>query len=133
MDGIYAPDLVLISGAQPDNRAVLVIEALPLPMTLRYLETLFPSQPLYLLVIDFSAFNAEQLGNFPVAIAAILLCQSDQSQPKAVIISRRCPMALCGPCHADRSASPPLGRPELLTHMDHSLTQIGNRQTLGFR
>jgi len=51
MDEIYAPDMVLISGAQPDDRAVLVIEALPLPVTLRYLETLFPPQPFYLLVI----------------------------------------------------------------------------------
>jgi len=133
MDEIYAPDMVLISGAQPDDRAVLVIEALPLPVTLRYLETLFPPQPFYLLVIDLPAFNAKQLGNLPIAIAAILLCQSDQSQPKAVIIFRACLIALCGPCHADRSASPPLGRPELLTNMDHSLTQIGNRQTLGFR
>ena len=125
MDEIYAPDMVPISGAQPDDRAVLVIETFPLLVTLRYLETLFPPQPLYLLVIDLPAFNAEQLGDLPVAIAAIMLCQSDQSQPKAVIISRRCLIALCGPCHADRSASPPLGRPELLTHMDHGLTQIG--------
>ena len=49
------------------------------------------------------------------------------------IISRRCLIALCEPCHADRSASPPLGWPELLPHMDHGLTQIGNRQTFGFR
>jgi len=28
-------------------------------VTLRYLETLFPPQPLYLLVIDLPAFNAE--------------------------------------------------------------------------
>jgi len=59
MDEIYTPDMVLISGVQPDDRAVLVIEALPLPMTLRYLETLFPPQPFYLLVIDLPAFNAE--------------------------------------------------------------------------
>jgi len=59
MDEIYTLDLVLISGAQPDDRAVLVIEALPLPMTLRYLETLFPPQPFYLLVIDLPAFNVE--------------------------------------------------------------------------
>jgi len=51
--------MVLISGAQPDDRAVLVIEALPLPMTLRYLETLFPPQPFDLLVIYLPAFNAE--------------------------------------------------------------------------
>jgi len=59
MDEIYAPDMVLISGAQPDDRAVLVLEALPLPMTLLYLETLFPPQPFDLLVIDLPAFNAE--------------------------------------------------------------------------
>ena len=101
--------MVLISGAQPDDGTVLVIEARPFFVTLRYLEALFPPQPFYLLVIDLPAFNAEQLGNLPVAVAAILLCQSDQSQPKAVIISRRCLIALCGPCHADRFASPPLG------------------------
>jgi len=59
MDEIYTPDMVLISGAQPDDRAVLVIEALPLPMTLRCLEPLFPPQPFYLLVIYLPAFNAE--------------------------------------------------------------------------
>jgi len=133
MDEVYAPDMVLILGAQPDDRAVLVVETFPLLVTLRYLETLFPSQPFYLLVIYLLAFNAEQLGNLPIAIAAILLCQSDQSQPKAVIIFRGYLIALCGPCHADRSASPPLGRSEYLTHMDHGLTKIGNRQTLGFR
>jgi len=59
MDEIYAPEMVLITGARPDDRAVLVIEALPLPMTLRYLETLLPPQPFYLLVIDLLAFNAK--------------------------------------------------------------------------
>ena len=59
MDEIYAPDMVLISGAQPDDRAVLVIEAFPLLVTLRYLETLFPPQPFDLLVIYFPAFNTE--------------------------------------------------------------------------
>ena len=59
MDEIYAPDMVLISGAQPDDRAVLVVETLPLPVTLRYLETLFPPQPFDLLVIYLPAFNAE--------------------------------------------------------------------------
>jgi len=51
--------MVLISGAQPDDRAVLVIETFPLLVTLRYLETLFPPQPFDLLVIDLPAFNAE--------------------------------------------------------------------------
>ena len=37
MDEIYAPDMVLISGAQPDDGTVLVIEALPFLVTLRYL------------------------------------------------------------------------------------------------
>jgi len=59
MDEVYAPDMVLILGAQPDDRAVLVVEALPLLVTLRYLEALFPLQPLYLLVIYSPAFNAE--------------------------------------------------------------------------
>ena len=59
MDEIYAPDMVPILGAPPDDRAVLVVEALPLLVTLRYLETLFPLQPFDLLVIDLPAFNAE--------------------------------------------------------------------------
>jgi hypothetical protein len=41
------------------DRAVLVIETLPLPVTLRYLETFLPPEPLYLLVIDLPAFSAE--------------------------------------------------------------------------
>ena len=59
MDEIYAPDMVLISGAQPDDGTVLVIETLPFLVTLRYLETLFPPQPFDLLVIDLPAFNTE--------------------------------------------------------------------------
>jgi len=59
MDEVYAPDVVPISGAQPDDRAVLVIETLSLLVTLRYLETLLPPQPFDLLVIDLPAFNAE--------------------------------------------------------------------------
>jgi hypothetical protein len=73
VDEIYAPDVVLIPGTQPDDRAVLVIEAFPLLVTLRYLEALFPPQPFYLLVIDLPAFNAKQLGNLPVAIIAAIL------------------------------------------------------------
>jgi len=42
MDEVYAPDMVSILGAQPDDRTVLVVEALPFPETLRYLEVLFP-------------------------------------------------------------------------------------------
>ena len=68
MDEIYAPDMVPILGAQPDDRTALVVEAIPLPVTLRYLEALFPPQPFDLLVIDLPAYNAEQLGNLPVAI-----------------------------------------------------------------
>jgi nitrogen fixation protein len=61
MDEIYAPDMVLISGAQPDDGTVLVIEALPFLVTLRYLEALFPPQPFYLLVVYLPAFDLEQL------------------------------------------------------------------------
>jgi hypothetical protein len=40
---------------EDEDGAVLVIETLPLPVTLRYLEALFPPQPFYLLVIDLPA------------------------------------------------------------------------------
>ena len=39
---VYAPDMVPIPEAQPDDGAVLVIEALLPLATLRYLEALFP-------------------------------------------------------------------------------------------
>ena len=42
MDEIYAPDMVLISGAQPDDITVLVVEALPLPHS----NLLPPTKPL---------------------------------------------------------------------------------------
>ena len=38
MDEVYAPDMVPISGAQPDDRAVLVIETLPARRGLFHLE-----------------------------------------------------------------------------------------------
>ena len=86
MDKINAPDVVRIIGAKPDDGAVLVIKTLPFLVAFGELQPFFSPDPFDLLVVDVPAFNTKELGNLSVAIAAILLCQSNQSQPKAVVI-----------------------------------------------
>ena len=55
-------------------------------MALRQLQAFPAPQALHFLVIDFPALNAKKYSNLAVAVAAIVFGQSDQSQPKAVII-----------------------------------------------
>jgi len=51
--------MVRMRWAQPDNRAVLVIQAPALLVPLRQLKPLFPPQALNLLVIDLPALDTE--------------------------------------------------------------------------
>tara|TARA_R110000823_G_scaffold255923_1_gene377907 strand:- start:291 stop:692 length:402 start_codon:yes stop_codon:yes gene_type:complete len=133
MDEVNTPDMVGVSGAQPDNGTVFMIQAFALLVALWELQAFFSPQTLNLLVIDPPSFHTQQLGNLPISITAIGLGQSNQSQPKAVIFFGSCFEPVGGACYANRSAAAPLRRPEFLAHMDHSLTQISSRQALGFK
>ena len=63
-----------------------MIKPLLLFMALRQLQAFLAPQALHFLVIDFPALNAEKCSNLAVTVAAIVFGQSDQSQPKAIII-----------------------------------------------
>ena len=63
-----------------------MIEAFAFLVTLWQLQSFFSPQPFNLLVIDLPAFNTKKFSDFTIAIATIVFGQSDQSQPKAVII-----------------------------------------------
>ena len=85
-------------------------------------------------MIDHPAFKPEQLGNFAIAIATILFGEPDQGQAQRIIIVSLAGFVLLrGARHADRSAGAPLRGIELLTHVDHGLTQVSWLQALGFR
>ena len=73
MNKVYAPGVVWVFGAQADNRAVLVIKTVALPMTLRQLQPFLAPQSLDLLVIDLPTLNAQEFSDLVIAITAILL------------------------------------------------------------
>jgi len=56
---VDAPHMVRMRRAQPDNRAVLVIQASAFLMPLRQLQPLFPPQSLNLLVVHLPALDTE--------------------------------------------------------------------------
>ncbi len=125
MHEVHAPDMVLILRSQPDDGAVFVVEAFAFLMALRQRQAFFSPEPFHLLVIDHPAFEPEQLGNFAIAIPAILFGKPDESQMQRLIIVCLAGFVLLrGARHADRSASAPLRGVELLAHMDHGLTQV---------
>ena len=121
--------------AQPDDRAVLVVEPSALSVSLRQLKPLFTPDPLNLLVVHLPAFDTQQLGNLAIAVATVLLRQPDQSEPESLVISiSLCRLVLQGASRqADQPACPPLRRRELLAPMDNGLTELLRRQALGFR
>ena len=133
VDEVNAPDVVRMLRPQPNDRAVLVIEPFTSLVAIRQSQTFFPPQPLNLLVLDDPAFDTKKLGDLAITVTAILLGQPDQCQAEFVIILWCCLVAQRAPRQADRFAGSSLRRIELLANTDHSLTQIGNRQTLGFK
>ena len=110
-----------------------MIKPLPPFMAMWKLQSLFAPEPFHLLVIDCPAFDTQELCDLTIAITTILFGKAYQGQPQTLIITLYGLIVIGGTCKANRFAGVPLGRPKLLAHMDYSLTQIGNRQTLGFK
>ena len=79
------------------------------------------------------AFDPQQFEYLAVAVAAIALGKADHSQPQIIIVPRDRPILHRAACETDDLAGPPLGRIELLANINHCLTEIGNRQALGFK
>ena len=73
-----------------------MIQPLSLLMAMGKLKTFLSPKPLHFLVIDTPAFDLQQLGDFTVAITAVLLRQPNKSQPKAVVIFRRRRLVMLG-------------------------------------
>ena len=72
---VDGPDMVRMRGPQADDRAVLVIKPLALPVALRKLQPFFAPESLDFLVIDPPALDVEQFGDFAITISAVLLRQ----------------------------------------------------------
>ena len=62
MHEVDAPDVVRMGRPQTNDRAVLVIKSLALPVSLRQLQSLFALDPLNLLVVYLPAFDTQQFG-----------------------------------------------------------------------
>ena len=86
MHEVDGPDVIGMVRAQPNDRAVLVIETSALSLPLRQLKALFAPDPLNLLVVSLPAFDMQQLGNLAIAVELILLRQPDQRQPQGIVI-----------------------------------------------
>ncbi len=85
-------------------------------------------------MINDPAFNPKQLGNLAVAIPAILLGQSDHRQAQFFVTTLNSgSVSLSTATNTNRFARSPLRCIELLSNINHRLTQIGDRQALGFK
>ena len=71
--------------------------------------------------------------NLAITLAAVLFRQPDQSQSQGGIVSISRLVMQGAARQANHPAGPSLRRCELLARMDNSLTQIGDRQALGFK
>ena len=112
-----------------------MIQSFSLFMTMGQLQPFFPPQSFYLFVINRPAFNAKEMGNLTISIPAILFGQPDhrQTQFLVIIMFSDVGIALRTTCQADRFAGSSLRCIQFLTDINNSLTQIGNRQALGFK
>jgi hypothetical protein len=85
-------------------------------------------------MVDDPTLYPKQLGNLTVAIPTILLGQFDHRQAQFFVIALNCSsISLGAPGKANRFASSSLRRIQPLTNINYGLTQIGDRQALGFK
>ena len=78
--------MVLIVRTKANNKIVFVIKPFAFFMTFRKLKSLLTPKPLDFLMIDAPPFYAQKLGDFAIAIAAILFGKTNESQPECIII-----------------------------------------------
>ena len=119
--------------SQPDDRAVLVVEASLLLVALRLLQPFLAPEPLHLLVIDPPSLDPQKFGHLAIAVPAIALRQPDHGEPQLIVIPLDGPVLHETAGKADHLARPTLGRGEFLTRMNDGLTKLARRQALGFR
>nr|WP_068317698.1 hypothetical protein [Aliiruegeria sabulilitoris] len=133
MARIDAPDVIGVRRSQSNDRAVLVIEAALLLVTLRLLEAFLAPEPLHLLVVDAPALDPQQLCHLSIAITPIALRQSDHGKPQLIVVLFDSPVLHGTAGKSDHLAGPAFGRGEFLTRVNDGLTKLARRQALGFR
>lgn len=77
IDEVDTPDMVWVFRPQTNDGAVFVIQPFSFFVALRQLQAVFSPQPFDLFMVDLPAFNAQQLGNFVITVAPILLRQTN--------------------------------------------------------
>ena len=130
---VKAPDVIGMLRSEPDDRTVLVIQPPPLLVPLRELQAFFAPQAFDLLVIDRPTFDAQQFGDLAVAVAPILLSQSDHCEAQRLIILWRCPVLQRTPRQSRDLTRAPFRCCQLLSGMHHGLTKLVCRQAFGFK
>jgi len=78
VDDVHTPYMVRVRRPQSDDGTVFVIEPLALSVPVRQLQTLLLPEALHLLVVHRPTFDTQQLRHLAIAIAPVLLRQSDQ-------------------------------------------------------
>ena len=99
-----------------------MVKASALPVTRRKLQTFFAPQPFDLLVIDAPTVDAQKLPDLAVAISAILLGKSDQSQTQLIIVLQLGLVTQRTASKADDITGPPFRGAQLLANMDNGTT-----------
>jgi hypothetical protein len=85
-------------------------------------------------MVSVPTFYPKQLSNLAIAIPTILLGQSDHRQAQFFAIAlNSCSISLGAAGYANHFARSSLRCIELLSNINHGLTQIGDRQALGFK
>ena len=85
VDEVNRPDVVGVMRSEANDRSIVVVEPFALLVPMRQLQPLFAPQTLYLLVVCAPACRAQKLRDLAVSIAAILLGQSDESEPECIV------------------------------------------------
>ena len=123
MDKVYAPDVIGILRAQPDDGTVFVIKSFALPVALWKLQSFLTPDAFYSLVIDLPALDTEQFCNLAITVATILASQLDHIGNKAFfILAAPCYMTLRGAVLTKYATGSAFRNAQLITNLINALT-----------
>ena len=83
---VDGPDVVRIVWPEPDDGRIVMVEALALLVPVRQRQALFAPEALNPLMIDPSAFHAEQLADLAVPVPSVPLGEPDQGKTQIIVI-----------------------------------------------
>ena len=130
---VECPDMVRMRGPKACDRAVLLVEPFALLLSLWKLRPFLTLELLDFLAVHIPAFDTKELGDLSIAIAPLLLRQSNDHQSQRIIVALSWLILQAAPHEADYPARPLPKLGGLLAGVNDSLTILLNGQAQGFR